>query len=50
MKIDFRCYKYLSNNLPHGSEHDAWMTDCKEGAKLFKKMVKDKFGDMPYVK
>ena len=46
MKVDFRCYKYITKNVPHGNEHEAWLADCKKGAKLLRKMCENRFGDV----
>ena len=49
MKIDFRCYKYITENIPfvYDKEHDAWLKDCKEGSRLLRKMCEGRFGDVP---
>jgi|TARA_B100001964_G_C14142176_1_gene557967 adenosylhomocysteine nucleosidase len=49
MKINFRCYKYVTNNLPYiyDKEHDDWLKDCDEGARLLRKMCEGRFGDVP---
>jgi hypothetical protein len=57
MKIQFRCYKYLSPNRPYTQDLDAdhyrqilnkaWVEDCKQGAEAMRKMCESKFGDVP---
>ena len=57
MKIEFRCYKYLSPNRPYTQDLDAdhyrqilnkaWVEDCKQGAEAMRKMCESKFGDVP---
>jgi|TARA_Y100000310_G_C20556238_1_gene750647 adenosylhomocysteine nucleosidase len=47
MKIDFRCYKYLTNNRRNKNDKEAWLADCKEGAKMLRQMCEGRFGDVP---
>ena len=57
MKIDFKCFKYISPYRPfvqdRGADHYrqiqniAWEEDCKIGAGLMRKMCEGRFGDVP---
>ena len=38
--IDFRCFKYISDNADDHATTD-WIDNCKKGAKLFDKRIKD---------
>ena len=59
MKIDFKCYKYISPHRPFtqdkGADHyrqiqnTLWVEDCKTGAGLMRKMCEGRFGDVPDV-
>ena len=46
MKIDFKCYKHLSNNRPY-HQHEEWIKDCELGADKMYKMCDNRFGDVP---
>ena len=57
MKVEFRCYKFLSPNRPFTQDHNAdhyrqiqniaWEEDCKVGAGLMHEMCRKRFGDIP---
>ncbi|MEC7568381.1 MAG: hypothetical protein VYA01_05160 [Bacteroidota bacterium] len=57
MKIDFKCFKYISPHRPFTQDKDAdhytqiqniaWVEDCKIGAGLMRKMCEGRFGDVP---
>ena len=38
--IKFRCFKYVSDNADESAPKD-WMENCKKGAKLFQKKLKE---------
>ena len=57
MKIDFRCFKFLSPHRPFAQDKNAdhyrqiknklWIEDCKKGAEAMRKMCESRFGDVP---
>jgi len=57
MKVDFKCFKYLSPHRPYTKDPDAdhyrqilnkaWVEDCKQGAEAMRKMCESRFGDVP---
>ena len=57
MKVDFRCFKYLSPQRPFCMDPDAneytqiknkdWELECKIGAGLMRQMCANRFGDVP---
>ena len=39
-KINFRCFKFISDNADEVASSD-WIKNCEKGAKLFKQKLKE---------
>jgi len=47
MKVNFKCYKYLTKVQRYKDDMDDWLAECQKGAKLLKQMCDERFGDIP---